>query len=112
MSFRGLLDTTCNIISLVGTDDGQGGQTITRNTLLRRLPCRFESLSGSKAQATYAKLTPKPDFIVSLEYQSIIKEGHRVEDTKGREYAILLVEDWSLQNKYMKLAVTEVARGE
>lgn len=112
MSFAGMLDTTCNIIRLVGTDDGQGGQTTTDVVLYRRVPCRFESLSGSKAQATYAKLQPLPDFLVYMEHQSGIKEGDRVVDSRSREYGIRLIEDWSIAEKYMKLAVVELKRGE
>jgi hypothetical protein len=50
--------------------------------------------------------------IVYMEYHSGIKEGDRLTDSKGREYSIALVEDWSLQGRYLKLAVTEIARGE
>jgi head-tail adaptor len=112
MSFAGLLDSTVNVIRLVTADDGAGGQTTTDSIILRRIPCRFEALSGSKAQAAYAKLTVIPDMIVYMEYHSGIKEGDRLTDSKGREYSIALVEDWSLQGRYLKLAVTEIARGE
>ena len=112
MSFAGLLDSTVNVIRLTASDDGSGGQTTTDTILMRRIPCRFESLSGSKAQAAYAKLTPLPDFIVYMEYQGTVKEGDRIVDSKGREYSIALVENWSLANKYTKLAVTEIGRGE
>ena len=112
MSFAGLLDSTVNVIRLVTADDGSGGQTTTDTIILRRIPCRFESLSGSRAQATYAKLTPLPDFVVYAEFHSGIREGDRLVDSKGREYGILLVEDWSLQGQYMKFAVTELGRGE
>jgi len=112
MSFVGLLDSTVNVIRLVTADDGSGGQTTTDTIILRRIPCRFESLSGSRAQATYAKFTPLPDFVVYAEFHSGIREGDRLVDSKGREYGILLVEDWSLQGQYMKFAVTELGRGE
>jgi hypothetical protein len=112
MSFASLLDSLITIKQATNTDDGSGGQTVAWGTLYRRVPCRFESLSGSKAQTTYAKLTPLPDFIVYMEYKSGIKEGDRLVDSKNREYSILLVEDWSLQGQYQRLAVTELKRGE
>jgi len=112
MSFAGRLDSTVNITRAANTDDGSGGQVEAWTILYRRIPCRFESLSGSRAQATYAKLTPLPDFVVYAEFHSGIREGDRLVDSKGREYGILLVEDWSLQGQYMKFAVTELGRGE
>ncbi len=110
MSFVGLLDSLVTIKRATLADDGSGGQTETWAAIHRRVPCRFESLSGSRAQATYAKLTPLPDFVVYLSHLSGLKEGDRLVDNKGREYSILLVEDWSLQGKYSKLAVTELGR--
>lgn len=112
MSFPGLLDSLVDIKRESNTDDGQGGQVVTWGILLHRVPCRFESLSGSKAQAAYAKLTPLPDFIVYMTFQSGVREGDRLVDSRGREYAVSLVEDWSLQGRYMRLAVTEIGRGE
>ncbi|MBE3087631.1 MAG: head-tail adaptor protein [Chloroflexi bacterium] len=112
MSFAGLLDSTVNVIRLVTADDNSGGQTTTDTIILRRIPCRFEALSGKQAQAMYAKLTTMPDMICYMQFHSGIKEGDGLVDSKGREYAIALVEDWSLQGRYLKLAVTEIARGE
>lgn len=113
MSFPGLLDSTVNVIRLVSADDGSGGQLTPTDTILyRRIPCRFETLSGSKAQAMYSKLAVVPDMIVYMEFHSGIKEGDRLVDSKGREYSIALCEDWSLQGRFLKLAVTEIARGE
>lgn len=110
MSFPGLLDSLVTVKRGTSADDGSGGQTVTWGALYRRVPCRFESLSGSGAQTTYAKLTPLPDFIVYLSALSGLKEGDRLIDSRGREYSILLVEDWSLQGKYQRLAVTELGR--
>jgi hypothetical protein len=113
MSFPGLLDSIVNFTREVRTDDGQGGQTVTWSIFLRRVPCRFESLAEkfAGAQSAYAKLTPMPDFLVYAEYQGGVREGDRIVDSKGNVYGISLKEDWSLQGRYMKLAVTEIKRG-
>jgi hypothetical protein len=52
-----------------------------------------------------------PDFLVYAEYQGGVREGDRIVDSKGRVYGISLKEDWSLQGRYMKLAVTEIGLG-
>jgi len=112
MSFRGLLNTTVDVKREVETADGQGGYTTAWTIILRRIPFRFESLSGRQVQDAYSKLQPRPDFLGYCEYQSGIKERDRIVDSKGKLYAVQLVENWSLENKYTKLAMTEIARGE
>lgn len=110
MSFRSLLDSTCDIKERSTTTDSMGGGgSPTWATLYRRVPCRFETLTKDLQIQAYNKKTVYPDYYVYMEYHSGIKEGMRL--FKGsREFEIKLVEDWSEQGKKMKLAVTEETR--
>jgi len=111
MSFPGLLDSKVNVARQTRTADGQGGYSSATDTvLLHNVPCRFESLAGREAAQYYQKLTPLPDFIVYMEFQSLIKEGDILIDDRARRYAVKMVEDWSLQKRYLKLAVSQIER--
>ncbi len=112
MSFANLLDNSVNIFREVGTDDGSGGQTHADTYLYRRIPCRFEATMGREQSAIYGKSTVYPDYYCYCSYISGIKEGDRLIDKYARQFEIKMVMDWSMQNKYLKLAVVEIARGE
>ena len=115
MSFEGLLDSTCKIMQETlpaVSDDGMGGYTaaaISWNVLYPRVRCRFESLPKEEEILGHDKKTTYPDYYVYLVYRSGIKEGMRIYHN-SRQFEIKLVENWSEQEKYLQLAVTELTR--
>ena len=113
MSFLGLLDSICNIKQeVLGTSDGMGGYAAsTWNTIYWNLPCCFEAMERTKEFIGFDKKAFMPDFVVYLEWHDGIREGMRL--VKGSiNYEIKLIENTKFLNKYMKLLVTELRRGE
>ena len=56
MSFRALLDNTCEIVRQGLVADGQGGWTDSGNIVIyRRVACRFESLTRRAEIMAYDK---------------------------------------------------------
>ncbi len=111
MSFVALLDSTCSIRrETLGAPDGQGGYlAATWNVLYPRLRCRFESLPKDEEILGYDKKVVYPGYYVYLVYRSGIKEGDRIYHN-GRQFEIKLVENWSEQERYLQLIVTEIER--
>lgn len=113
MSFEGLLDSFCDVKQeTLGAPDGAGGYgPSTWNIIYRRVPCCWETLTKKLEILAYDKTAAYPDFYVYMEFLSGINERCRlVKD--GKEYDIKLIEDTKLMGMYMKLAVTELKRGE
>lgn len=111
MSFEALLDSSVSIKRDSNTADEMGGFTTSLITLYRRVACRFETLTKKLEIMAYDKTAVYPDYYVYMKYHSGIKEGDYI--YKGtRKFEIKLIEDWSEQGKYMKLAVVELKRGE
>ena len=114
MSFALLLDSKCTIKreNLGAIDPATGGYGIpTYDILYKNVPCRFETLTKKLEILAYDKQAVFPDYFVYMEYLSDIKEGDFL-IMNSREFAIDLVENWSEQSKYLKLAVTEIKRNE
>ncbi len=111
MSFRSLLDSTCQIRALtLGAGDGMGGfAAATWNILYNRVKCRFESLQKKEMVMAYDKKEVYPDYFVYLVYRSAIKEGQRIY-FEGRQFEIKLKENWSERKKYLQLSVVEIKR--
>lgn len=111
MAFENLLDSKCTIKQeTLGAADGMGGHDAsTWGTLYSNVRCRFESLAKKVEILGYDKKTTYPDYYIYLVYRSGIKEGMRVYHD-SRQFEIKLVENWSEQEKYLQLAVTELAR--
>lgn len=112
MSFDGLLDSTVDIIRQTQTTDGQGGFTTADTYLYRRVKCRFEATMGTPEVAAYGAVGVFPDFTVYLNYISGIKEGDRLVDRNSKQFEIKIIDDWSKQGKYIRLAVVEIGRNE
>lgn len=111
MSFVALLDSKCSIRrETLGVPDGQGGYLAsTWNVLYPNLRCRFESLPKDEEILGYDKKVVYPGYYVYLVYRSGIKEGDRIYHN-GRQFEIKLVENWSEQERYLQLIVTEIGR--
>jgi SPP1 family predicted phage head-tail adaptor len=111
MSFENLLDSKCTIKQeTLGAIDGMGGHAAsTWGTLYLNVCCRFESLPKVEEILAHDKKTTYPDYYVYLVYRSGIKEGMRIYHN-SRQFEIKLVENWSEQEKYLQLAVTELTR--
>ena len=111
MSFEGLLDSTCTIMQeTLGAVDGMGGHgASTWGVLYPHVRCRFESLPKAEEIVGYDKKTTYPDYYVYLVYRSGIKEGMRIYHN-SRQFEIKLVENWSEQERYLQLAVTDLTR--
>jgi hypothetical protein len=116
MSYSNLLDSSCNVTRATNTDDGSGGQSVAWGVIYLRKPMRFESTMGKQMGEVYGKATVIPQYFVYAEGGLAIKEGDRLVGVKGhvtgRTFGVLFINDWSEQGKYLKLAVTEIARGE
>ena len=112
MSFPSLLDSQCSIRrETAGGPDGQGGLlAATWAILYNRVPCRFETLWREEEILAYDKKTVYPRYYLYLVYRSGIKEGDRVY-LNGRQFEIKLVENWSEQERYLQLEMTELKRG-
>lgn len=112
MAFEDLLDSVCTIRrETLGAADGQGGYAAsTWNLLYPNVRCRFESLPKNEEILAYDRVTVYPDYYVYLVYRSGIREGDRIYHD-SREFEIKLVENWSEQERYLQLAVTEIKRG-
>ena len=111
MSFEGLLDSKCTIMQeTLGAADGMGGHgASTWAVLYAHVRCRFESLPKEEEILGHDKKTTYPDYYLYLVYRSGIKEGMRIYHN-SRQFEIKLVENWSEQEKYLQLAVTEITR--
>ena len=113
MSFASLLDSTVDIkrSNPGGITTGGGYAAPSEAAIYMSVPCRFETLTKKLEIMAYDKQAVFPDYFVYMEYRSGIQESDiLVKD--GREFAIKLVEDWSEQGEYLKLAVSELKRGE
>ena len=110
MSFAALLDTTVDIKerTLAGDSMGGGG-IITSTTLYTNVPFRFESLDKREEIQAYDKKTTYPDYYGYCEYLSGIKGGQLIVHN-SRNFEIKLVQDWSEQEKMMRLSLTELTR--
>ena len=111
MSFESLLDSSCSIKQeTLGAVDGMGGHAASAwGTLYSNVRCRFESLPKVEEMLGHDKKTTYPDYYIYLVYRSGIKEGMRIYHN-SRQFEIKLVENWSEQEKYLQLAVTELTR--
>ena len=111
MGFENLLDSKCTIKQeTLGVADGMGGHAAsTWSTLYLNVDCRFESLPKVEEILGHDKKTTYPDYYVYLVHRSGIKEGLHIHHN-GRQFEIKLVENWSEQERYLQLAVTELAR--
>ena len=111
MAFANLLDSKCTIMQeTLGAADGMGGYAASSwGVLYPHVRCRFESLPKEEEILGYDKKTTYPDYYVYLVYRSGIKEGMRIYHN-SRQFEIKLVENWSEQEKYLQLAVTELTR--
>jgi len=111
MSFEGLLDSKCTIMQeTLGVADGMGGHAASSwGVLYPHVRCRFESLPKEEEILGHDKKTTYPDYYIYLVYRSGIKEGMRIYHN-SRQFEIKLVENWSEQEKYLQLAVTELTR--
>lgn len=111
MSFESLLDSKCTIMQeTLGAADGMGGRAAsTWSVLYPHVRCRFESLPKAEEALAYDTNITYPDYYVYLVYRSGIKEGMRVYHN-SRQFEIKLVENWSEQERYLQLAVTELTR--
>lgn len=116
MSYENLLDSVCNVTRVTNTDDGQGGQTEDWNIIYYREPMRFESTMGKQLGDVYGKATVLPQYFVYAKGGLSIKEGDRLVgvngNVNGRTFGVVFVNDWSERGEKMKLAVTEIGRGE
>jgi len=114
MSFPDLLDSHMNIKRGSGADDGHGGYSSTSYSVLYlNIPCRFEALDKTTDQLRIVSGEQEiyPDFIVYCEFLSGIREMDRLYHG-SRTFDIKLIENWSLQDKYMRLFVVEVGRND
>ena len=94
----------------LGAPDGAGGYTASSwGVLYAHVRCRFESLPKAEEALAYDKTITYPDYYVYLVYRSGIKEGMRIYHN-SRQFEIKLVENWSEQERYLQLAVTEIMR--
>ena len=111
MSFPALLDSKCKIMQeTLGVGDGMGGHAASGwGVLYAHVSCRFESLPKREEALAYDRETFYPDYYIYLVYRSGIKGGMRVYHN-GRQFEIKLVENWSEQERYLQLAVTELTR--
>ena len=111
MSFEGLLDSKCTIMQdTLGAPDGMGGYLPSGwSVLYPHVRCRFESLPKAEEILGYDKKTTYPDYYVYLVYRSGIKEGMRIYHN-SRQFEIKLVENWSEQDRFLQLAVTDLTR--
>ena len=111
MAFVNLLDSKCTIMQeTLGAADLMGGHAASSwNVLYPHVRCRFESLPKEEEILGHDKKTTYPDYYVYLVYRSGIKEGMRIYHN-SRQFEIKLVENWSEQEKYLQLAVTELTR--
>ena len=112
MSFESLLDSKCSIYTqTLGAADGQGGfAASTWAALYDNVPCRFETLWKDEEILAYDKKAVYPRYYIYLVYKSGIKEGDRAY-LNGRQFEIKLVENWSEQDLYLQLEVTDINRG-
>lgn len=112
MSFLALLDSQCSIRrETLGAADGQGGYAASTWAILyNRVPCRFETLWKDEEILGYDKKVVYPAYYIYLVYRSGIKEGDRVY-LNGKQFEIKLVENWSEQERYLQLIVTDINRG-
>ncbi len=111
MAFVDLLDSKCKIMqeTLGAADGALGYGASTWNVLYNHVACRFESLPKAEEILAYDRETFYPDYYIYLIYRSGIKEGMRVYHN-SRQFEIKLVENWSEQERYLQLAVTEITR--
>ena len=117
MSFEGLLDSTCKIMQQtlpVAPDDGMGGYKATTiatswSVLYPHVRCRFETLWKDEEILAYDKKAVYPRYYLYIVYRSGIKEGMRIYHN-GRQFEIKLVENWSEQERYLQIEMTDLTR--
>jgi len=94
---------------------GSGGrQTVTWSVLYRRVPIELEPLASRETIISYDKKNWFAQFYCYLERLTGIKEGDRFYLDNGREFEVKLIisDSFSKHTGLMKLAVSEIARGE
>ena len=111
MSYAGLLDNECNVTRTVQTADGYGGYTVAESTLFRRIPCRFNAMSGQDLQIYADRLGALAGFTVFMEAGRDIREGDLlVKAGDGRKFDVKLVRNYDEQGRFLTLICTERAR--
>ena len=94
---------------------GSGGrQTVTWSILYRRVPIELQPLASRETVIAYDRKNWFANYWAYLEKLTGIKEGDRFYLDNSREFEIKLVMSDSLGNRtgLMKLAVSEIAKGE
>ncbi len=110
MSYASLLPDLCDVKRTARTADGVGGYTSSDSIILRRIACRFNSMSASELALYADKLGTLAGFTVFMEGRHRILEGDllvKVDDS--RQFDVLLVKDYDLQKRFKTLACRERA---
>jgi head-tail adaptor len=111
MSYAALLTHECNVTRTSQTADSSGGYTTAEVTILRRIPCRFNAMSG-KDYALYAdKLGTLAGFTVFMEGGRDVREGDLLVKTDdSRQFDVKLRKDFDEQKRFLTLICAERAR--
>jgi head-tail adaptor len=111
VSLASLLCSTGKIERKAQASDGAGGYTESWATLVASWPCRVNALSARETEILFGKQTTLPGFVVYGEQSTAggVKEGDRV-TVSSKVFDIKKVDNWDLQNIYLKLACVEFGR--
>ena len=71
-------NTTCDILSVAYTADGEGGMAETWGTALANVACRIDYRSGSE-KMTGGAIQSYSKAVISLPYTTAITTSHRVQ---------------------------------
>lgn len=111
MSYANLLTHTCNVTRTTETPDGSGGYTSVETMILRRIPCRFNAMSGNDLALYADKLGTLAGFTVFMEGGRDIREGDvLVKCDDSRQFDVKLKKNYDEQDRMFTLICAEHAR--
>lgn len=111
MSYAGLLDNQLHVTRSTRTADGYGGWTTTDVMIYRRVPCRFNAMSGNDMSLYADKLGALAGFTVFMEAGRDVRENDLLTKTDdGRKFDVKLVRNYDEQGRFLTIVCAERAR--
>ena len=81
-----LMPDTCNVCTLSGTPDGEGGQTVSRATSGTSIACRLDVITGNE-MLTGGAMQSYTTYKLSLPYDTTVNPSNIIEHSNV-DYAV------------------------
>lgn len=110
MSFRGLLNDTCDILARVEGQDEATGQTVsTLEPVAQGIKCAFQNGGGSIDRTGRIQMGNNTDRIYLFPLDFDLKKHFHVIAVRGEQYNITELTDLGGRKRYMRVNLERVA---